>query len=237
MRALFHWESDLRKSSHLENSSPSFDENRQVHKNKYEGYSVSLHGSKQIADSCLCPRSDYRHIGIVKIGQQADNISIALSRTRPQQASNWPVTYHPPPGQSSWTETRSSRPLYQKNSCLPHVDQESVNQSSVFGTKESREARRLGRFVVVAQATVEADSVKKSCAAKKVGRLKSLLPKSKTHMVHQRNGRAILLYLEPCSHHHARFALPQGSTKKKVVHETSNSHVPACIMPAGPTPN
>jgi hypothetical protein len=25
--------------------------------------------------------------------------------------------------------------------------------------------------------------------------------------------------------------------EKKLVHETSNSHVPACIMPAGPTPN
>lgn len=51
MRALFHWESNLRKFSHLEYSSPSFEEeNRQVHKKKYEGYSVSLHGSKQIAD-------------------------------------------------------------------------------------------------------------------------------------------------------------------------------------------
>lgn len=28
---------------------------------KYEGYSVSLHVSKQITSSCLCPRSDYRH--------------------------------------------------------------------------------------------------------------------------------------------------------------------------------
>lgn len=41
--------------------SPSSKFSIQVHKNKIEGYSVSLHGSKQIADSCLCPRSDYRH--------------------------------------------------------------------------------------------------------------------------------------------------------------------------------
>lgn len=113
---VFHAESDPRKSSHLEQSSP---EKREVQVRRL----FREFRRKQITDSCLCPRSDYRHLywGSKKMHWLITYPSPFLGPS-PQQASYWLLT---PDGDSLFSSRRIVVFL--------------VNQSLVFGTKESRE--------------------------------------------------------------------------------------------------